>query len=99
MLARYRVTRRDVKEVLLVNQQAVGQWATGVRRMTPEHALKIEALLAIPRWELRPDLWPKPGAKAPRRRRRPAKPVGAQVYGTVLRGRPGSPQSGNAASG
>lgn len=32
----------------------------GVRKISPESAIKYEKLLGIPRWETRPDLWNKP---------------------------------------
>lgn len=32
----------------------------GIRRVTAECAVRYEAVLGIPRWELRPDLWDKP---------------------------------------
>jgi len=36
------------------------QHANNLRRVAPESAVKYEALLGIPRWELRPDVWPPP---------------------------------------
>jgi transcriptional regulator with XRE-family HTH domain len=60
VLARHRLTRRDLREVLGVSEQAVNAWVTGRNRISPEMAIQAERLLKIARYELRPDLWPPP---------------------------------------
>lgn len=42
-----------------VNQSMVSQWLTGTRPLSPKKAIQINKRTAIPRHELRPDLWQK----------------------------------------
>lgn len=60
VLARHRLTQKNVSDVLGYSGQAVSLWCNGDRLLRAETALQIEKLLSIPRWELRPDLWSPP---------------------------------------
>lgn len=60
ILARYGLKRIDVMKVMDVSSTAIAYWNTGMNRPSPETAIAMEQKLNIPRWELRPDLWPKP---------------------------------------
>lgn len=68
ILARYGLIEKDVMQVLGVTHAAVGMWRRGERKPSPQMAIKAEEKLGIPRFELRPDLWPRPaGYRKPRR--------------------------------
>lgn len=60
ILEAHGLKRSDLVQVLGISERTVFFWRTGERRPTPEHAIKAERLLNIPRHELRPDIWPPP---------------------------------------
>lgn len=64
----------DLAEVLGVSERTVLFWRSGERKPSPEHAMKAERLLNIPKHELRPDLWepPPPRSVRPKRQREAA---------------------------
>jgi DNA-binding transcriptional regulator YdaS (Cro superfamily) len=41
-----------------ISQPAVWKWVRAGKRLPPEHVLTVEAATGVPRWELRPDLYP-----------------------------------------
>ena len=47
----------EVAEKLKVTPGMVGHIERGIRGVSPEMAIKVEAQLGIPRAQLRPDLW------------------------------------------
>ena len=50
--------------LLGVTQGAVSKWLDQGKHLPPGHVLKVEAATKIPRWVLRPDLYPRESAVA-----------------------------------
>jgi DNA-binding transcriptional regulator YdaS (Cro superfamily) len=65
ILARHKLTAADVRG-LGFSVRAVDYWRTGGRKVSIQSALLIEQKLAIPRHELRPDIWPPPPTRSRR---------------------------------
>lgn len=73
VLARYGITRKDLVRALGVRAETVRLWCSDqprpgrkapTSRPSAKNALAIERLLGVPRWEMRPDLWEPPAARA-----------------------------------
>jgi hypothetical protein len=76
MLAGYGLCRQTVSVSLGVSREAVRKWALGKGQPSPKMAQRAQTLLGIPRWELRPDLWPRPKAKPKPEQKGKPKPIG-----------------------
>jgi len=50
-------TQAALAALVGVTQPAVAAWVRA-GRVPPWHAIVIEAVIGIPRWRLRPDVWP-----------------------------------------
>jgi transcriptional regulator with XRE-family HTH domain len=57
MLARYGLDRQTVSTALGITREAVRKWAIGTSKPSIETAIRAEQRLALPRHELRPDVW------------------------------------------
>lgn len=60
VLARYGVAEADVVRLVGITYSAMANWRRGARQPDPHLAITFEQKLNIPRYELRPDLWPPP---------------------------------------
>ena len=58
-LKEHGLSQREFGKRVGVNQSMVSQWLNGVRPLSPKKAVQINKRTAIPRHELRPDLWQK----------------------------------------
>jgi transcriptional regulator with XRE-family HTH domain len=57
MLARYGLDRQKLSDSLGITREAVRKWAIGTTQPSIDNAMRAEALLNLPRHELRPDVW------------------------------------------
>jgi transcriptional regulator with XRE-family HTH domain len=60
ILARYGLVERDLIVVCGLSRSYIAFWRTGFRQPGPKTVIAVEQKLNIPRYELRPDLWPPP---------------------------------------
>lgn len=60
ILADYGVEARDLQISLELSSEAVRLWRRNQRPIGVKYALEIERKFKIPRYLLRPDLWPPP---------------------------------------
>jgi transcriptional regulator with XRE-family HTH domain len=73
ILARYGLVEKDLERVLRVTPAAIGYWRRGERKPSPQMVIRAEEKLNIPRYELRPDLWPPPEGHRKRRQKTPSR--------------------------
>ena len=57
----WKIDNKALAFAMGVKQSRMSGWMTGAERIPVERAKKMAALTGIPLYELRPDVWDKPG--------------------------------------
>jgi plasmid maintenance system antidote protein VapI len=65
ILAELGVTQLQAADAVGLSRVTISKICNGHQKMSPEHALLMEAKYGVPAWRIRPDIWRQPAEPTP----------------------------------